>query len=103
MSVGCDYNPVTARFTSRSVGLANWHPLFNDALAARLANEISSAVVGNNAGLPYLMNKLQNTIGEAYRLGIIDDRPTLPMLEYGWNRYSEDIPRAAGPWTPFGG
>jgi hypothetical protein len=88
--VGCEYRPVSARYTSKMDTPSTWVPLFCDAFVSRLAAEICVAVNGEFRVTPSLEESFQMTIREAYRVGIIDRGIRISLDEYKWDRYSND-------------
>ena len=89
--VSCDREPVDVRYlssSSRVLNVAQWPPLFADAVVLRLAVDISAAVTGNVGPASMLLQQFQITIAEAYRAGLINSLSSLPVDGYAWDGYS---------------
>jgi hypothetical protein len=92
-AVGCEYKPVTARYTARITDTGQWAPLFCDAFCAKLAMEINVAVNGEFGIVPTLQQLAQNAVAEGYRVGIITDITPIELHSYRWDSYSNDLSR----------
>jgi hypothetical protein len=89
-SVSCNYERVIARYTRYENNVSKWPPCFRDAFCAKLAMEIAGAVTGNFSLAQDMRQIAAAAVQEGYRLGLIDERPALPMDLYQWDKYFND-------------
>lgn len=86
---GCVYcNSVGAsvRYTARVEEVNTWPGAFVDAVCYELAEEIISAITGNNESIAVLEQKKQAAIAEAYKVGTIKTETRIPAKYELFNR-----------------
>jgi hypothetical protein len=92
-AVGCEYRPVTARYTAKIIDTERWPALFAEALCLKLAASIAVAVNKDFGGISMLLQQHAGVIAEAYRVGILDEGGQIEEDLYRWDRYSNDLSR----------
>jgi hypothetical protein len=92
-AVGCEYKPVTARYTAKITDTEQWPALFAEALCLKLAASVAAAVNKEFSGISMLLQQQAGVIAEAYRVGILDEGGQIEEDLYRWDRYSNDLSR----------
>ncbi|MDR1650744.1 MAG: hypothetical protein LBR87_03060 [Synergistaceae bacterium] len=92
-SVSCDHAGVSAGYTAKSPDTAQWPALFSDVFCARLAAETAPSIMGEGAASVFqaMSQYAQASIGEAYRLKVIDEGPQVRAHVYQWDGYFNDL------------
>jgi hypothetical protein len=89
-SVGCEYKPVTARYTAKITAPASWPAIFETVMTARLAAHIYPIVSPEFKGANALEAMAMSAISEGYRVGAIDPVRRPQSHSYRWDKYSND-------------
>jgi hypothetical protein len=90
-TIGCEYRPVTARYTARINDPSLWPGEFESVMCAKLAIAIAPIVSKGFGGYSALESAAASTIIEGYRSGAIDPVRRLESHSYAWDRYSNDL------------
>ena len=89
--IGCEYRPVSLRYTARITDTTKWSPQFQEAFCLKLAVDIALSVNSDFAGTSSLLRREAGVISEAYRVGAIDEGGQIEEDLYKWDRYSNDL------------
>jgi hypothetical protein len=89
--IGCEYRPVSLRYTAKITDTTKWSPQFQEALCLKLAADIALSVNADFGGTSGLLQREAGVISEAYRVGAIDEGGQIEEDLYKWDRYSNDL------------
>lgn len=84
--VYCNSAGASVRYTAKVEEVSTWPGVFVDAVCYELAEEIVSALTGNNESIAVLEQKKQAAIVEAYKVGTIKTETRIPAKYELFNR-----------------